>query len=313
MIKVMEYDNKKDDVFNKIKKRADEANKRIQDKQSHLTPQKHKQLDFFIADLFDTVSFRDDIASMEHPLFALKAGDSRLRIYEHNGIRIEVSAAHKGIATIHDKDIWIYCISKLMQAIYEGQDITQTIRFTAYDFLITTNRNIGGRNYKLLADALERLKGTIITTSIETANHREKSGFGLIDSWRIIEKDQKTGRMLNIEVTLPNWLYRSVTSKSVLTISPDYFRIRKPLDRRIYEIARKHCGNQTEFRIGLDLLHKKTGASDVLRNFRVAIKSLAESNELPDYLVQYDTKTDMITFKNRNAKPHIKGLFNGNY
>ncbi len=308
----MQDDNRNESAFDKIKRRAEEADQRIQEKQSHLTPKKHKQLDFFIADLFDAMSFRDDIASMEHPLFALKAGDSRLRVYEHNGIKIEVSAAHRGIATIHDKDIWIYCISKLMQAMYEGEEISQAIRFTAYDFLITTNRNIGGRNYKLLADALERLKGTVITTSIETANHREKSGFGLIDSWRIIEKDKSTGRMLNLEVTLPNWLYRSVTSKAVLTISPDYFRLRKPLDRRIYELARKHCGHQAEFRINLDLLHKKTGVTDVLRNFRVAIRSLAESNELPDYFVQYDSKKDIVTFKNRNAKIYIKDLFDGN-
>jgi len=26
-------------------------------------------------------------------------------------------------------------------------------------------------------------------------------------------------------------------------ISNDYFRLRRPLERRLYEIARKHCGN----------------------------------------------------------------------
>ena len=36
---------------------------------SQLAPTKHRQLDFFVADLFDA-SPKDDIASMEHPLFA---------------------------------------------------------------------------------------------------------------------------------------------------------------------------------------------------------------------------------------------------
>ncbi len=118
--------------------------------------------------------------------------------------------------------------------------------------------------------------------------------------------------MVRVEVTLPDWLFNSVAKKKVLALSADYFRLRKPLDRRIYELARKHCGHQAEFRINLDLLHKKTGVTDVLRNFRVAIRSLAESNELPDYFVQYDSKKDIVTFKNRNAKIYIKDLFDGN-
>ena len=43
-----------------------------------------QQGDFFIADIFGA-SPKDDIASMEYPLFALKAGDKRVRTYERNG------------------------------------------------------------------------------------------------------------------------------------------------------------------------------------------------------------------------------------
>jgi hypothetical protein len=42
-----------------------------------------------------------------------------------------------------------------------------------------------------------------------------------------------------------------------LTLNRDYFRLRKPIERRIYEIARKHCGRKKEWSIGLALLHKK--------------------------------------------------------
>ena len=308
----MQDDNRNESAFDKIKRRAEEADQRIQERQSHLTPKKHRQLDFFIADLFDAVSFRDDMASMEHPIFALKAGDKRTRFYEHNNIALQVTANHHyGLATIHDKDIWIYCISKLMQALYDGEEISRTIHFTAYDFLVTTNRDTSGRAYERLKDAMERLRGTSITTTIRTGNREEANGFGLIDSWRIIKEDDG-GKMVNLSVTLPDWLYRSVTSKAVLTISPDYFRLRKPLDRRIYEIARKHCGHQPEFKIGLDLLHRKTGSTATLRKFKQLFKELAESNELPDYFVQFDIKKDMVIFKNRNAKAYIRDLFDGN-
>ncbi|MCA9184408.1 MAG: replication initiator protein A [Pirellulaceae bacterium] len=32
----------------------------------------------------------------------------------------------------------------------------------------------------------------------------------------------------------------------MLTLHRDYFRLRKPLERRVYEIARKHCGPKAE-------------------------------------------------------------------
>jgi len=264
-------------------------------KKKHLAPKKHKQTDFFIADIFNNLTFQDDIVSMEHPLFALKAGDTKGREYIHNNFSITIAPHFKlGMATIHDKDIWIYCISKLMQAIYEEKEISRTVHFTIYDYLVTTNRGISGQYYELAKTALDRLSATRITTNIETDKIKEARGFGLIDSWRVVE--EKEGRMVRVSVTLPEWLYRSVTSNQVLTISSDYFRLRKPLDRRIYELARKHCGNQNEWKIGLQLLYKKTGSTEAVRNFRVGIKSLVATNELPDYSVAYDLENDLVVF-----------------
>jgi len=264
-------------------------------RKKHLSPKKHKETDFFIADIFNNLTFQDDIASMEHPLFALKAGDIKGREYIHNNFSITIAPHFKlGMATIHDKDIWIYCISKLMQAIYEEKEISRTIHFTIYDYLITTNRGTSGQYYELAKTALDRLRATSITTNIETAKTREAYGFGLIDAWRVVE--EKDGRMVRVSVTLPEWLYRSVTSKQVLTISPDYFRLRKPLDRRIYELARKHCGSQKEWTIGLNLLLKKTGSSEKLKEFRRSIKSLVATNELPDYNVSYNLESDLVVF-----------------
>lgn len=35
----------------------------------------------------------------------------------------------------------------------------------------------------------------------------------------------------------------------------DCFRLRKPIEWRLYEIARKHCGGQADWLVGLELLH----------------------------------------------------------
>lgn len=103
-----------------------------------------------------------------------------------------------------------------------------------------------------------------------------------------------------VEITLPNWLYQAITKTKVLKISSDYFRIRKAIDRRLYEIARKHCGNQAEFTICLEKLHQKTGSSRDVRKFKFDIKQLTKINDLPDYEIFLDSSTDKVTFKNRN-------------
>ena len=281
---------------------------------NHLAAIKHVQGDFFIADILDAMP-KDDLASMEHPIFALKAGNTTQKRYERNGYTITISPNAYGQATIQDKDIWIYCISQLVEAINRGrEDIGRTVRFTAYDFLVTTNRGTGGREYKLMADALSRLKGTTIETNIETAGHREKRGFGLIDSWAVIEKDDKTERMVAVEVTLPDWLFRSVESMNVLTLSPDYFRLRKPIDRRIYELVRKHCGKQPKWEISIKNLYEKSGSTSTIKEFRRNVKSLAESNQLPDYRVKFDAEADKLTFYSRASKgsqAQIKDLLSG--
>ena len=277
----------------------------------HLLAERYEKGDFFIADGSDLPYFRDDMASMANPLFALKAGDTRTIRYEQNQVKTEISAnAEYGWATIFDKDIWIFAISKLMQAKFEGKEINNAIEFSAAEFFKATNRGKGGKQFEMFKDALNRLRGTSILTEIETGGQRSASGFGLLDGWEVIEENDKK-YPLRVIIELPHWLYRSITKDEVLPISKDYFRLRKPIDRRVYEIARKHCGKQPSWKISLELLHRKTGATMVFKNFRIAINSLAQANVLPDYRIEYDRKSDMVTFINRDDESQL--LINQKY
>src|SRR5690625_4773806 len=266
----------------------------------HLRAEKHPQADFFVADILDA-SPKDDNASMEHPLFALRAGDKRVRTYERNGCSVTVKPGQDGCATIHDKDLWIYCISQMIESSNRGRESTLTLRSTADDYLLTTNRDTSGRAYIRMGEMLERLTGTRIETNIETDRQRERGFFGLVDSARIIERDGKD-RMVAVEVTLPDWLFRSIQSKQVLTLSRDYFRLRKALDRRVYELARKHCGNQPKWRVSVAVLHQKSGSAAPLRNFRIDVRKLANSGVLPDYRMTFDAKADAVTFYAKGEK-----------
>jgi len=254
-----------------------------------------RQRDFFIADLSE-VAAKDDLLTMEHPFFALKAADYRVRVYEHNGVTVTIKPGADGCATIFDKDLWIYLISQLVEGLNrERQDVGRVVYFTAYDFFLSTRRGTDGDGYKRMKEALARLKGTVIETNIKTAGRCERAGFGLIDSWRIIRKDG-SDRMESVEVTLPDWLWRAVRERKVLTLNPDYFSLRKPFERRLYELARKHCGMQPKWRCGLSILQKKSGRAGSKSKFRDAVKKV---KRLPDYHLSFDEKTDTVTFWRR--------------
>lgn len=253
--------------------------------------------DFFICDI-PWASPKEDMASLEHPLFTLATRpDRRILRYEHGEAVIEITPSMKGLATIHDKDVLIFCVSQLMAAVNEGRPTSPVLHLTAHDLLLATNRETSGDGYRRLREALERLSGTRIVTNIATGGIETTRGFGLIDAWEILRKT-RGGRMISVTVTLSDWMYRSVMSKSVLTLHRDYFQLRKPLERRVYEIARKHCGRQAEWKIGLELLLHKSGSTSPRRVFRKMIRDMAEENRLPDYTLELSA-ADMLFVRPR--------------
>ncbi len=244
--------------------------------------QNHSSSDFFVCDVFDA-ALKDDLATMEHPIFSLSTKpDRRILKYEHNGYTVDVTPSVRGRATMHDKDIVIYCISQLMAAVNAGREISRTVRLRAHDLLVATNRDTGGDSYVRLREAFERLAGTRITTNITSGGIAATRGFGLIESWDILRRAE-SGRMVSVTVTLSDWLFRAVLSKSVLTLNRDYFKLRKPLERRVYELARKHCGRQPEWKVTVATLHKKSGSAAPLRVFRAAIRKMITAANIPDY------------------------------
>ncbi len=267
---------------------------------SLLLPNRHPNKDFFLCDILDAAP-KDDLGSMEHPVFSLATKpDIQVRLYEHNGNTLEVIPSMLGMATIWDKDVLIYCISQIVEGLNRGRtDVGQTVRVTVYDLLVSTNKATGGINYKRLQTSLDRLAGTRLKTNIKTNGERVKQGFGLIDKWKIIEKSKDDEKMIAVEITLSDWLYNAAKGKDVLTINQDYFRLRKALERRLYELARKHCGKQPKWKISIEKLRKKSGSRASLKEFRRNIKTIVEGDHLPDYKIFFDNNLDMITFYHR--------------
>ena len=170
---------------------------------------------------------------------------------------VEVTPSAKGLATVHDRDILIYCISQIIGALNDGRKVDRTLRLKAHDLLTATNRMTNGQAYEGLKAALERLRGTTISTNIKTGGTETFDVFGLIERARIV-RETRDGRMQDIEIVLSDWVFNAIEAREVLTLHRDYFRLRKPMERRT-ELARKHCGHQSEWSIGLDKLREKCG------------------------------------------------------
>ena len=289
-------------------------------RQAPLIPDRHPQHDLFICDVSDAV-LKDVMHHMEHPFYSLsKKPETAVRRYEHNGHWLEITPSVKGLATIYDKDILIYCISQIMHKLKQGEPVSQRVRINSRDLLIFSNRGTSGRDYMALVEALDRLEGTRIRTNIVSGDEEQIDGFGLIDASSIRRKHGLDGRLMWCEVKLSDWVFNAIRTQEVLTLHRDYFRLRKPLERRVYEIARKHCGQQDGWKIGLPLLLKKTGSQSPEKRFRQMIRHLAEHDHLPDYHVEFDSERDMVVFKNRgtmkmaNATPALppwSGRLNG--
>lgn len=249
------------------------------------SPAQLLQADFFLCDILDAIP-KADMAGMEHPLFSLSTRpDLRVLRYAHAGAEITVTPSVRGLATIHDKDVLIFCTSQLVAALNAGRPVARRLTLVARDLLVATNRETSGDGYRRLREAFERLAGTRITTNIATGGIEVTSGFGLIDAWEIV-RESRGGRMLAVSVTLSEWLYRAVLARSVLTLSRDYFRLRKPLERRLYELARKHCGRQAGWRISVPVLHLKSGSASPRRVFRAMLREIARADRLPDYCLR---------------------------
>ena len=251
-----------------------------------LLPDRHPQKDFFILDIADVVP-KDDTASMEHPLFSLATKpDMRHLVYQNGENRL------------------IFCISQLMHMKNRGEKIGKRVRFSARELSISTNRPIGGNHYKRLEQAFKRLQGTQFTTTIRTGGKREVRIFSLVDEAGFVMQEEGIWRLDYCEVVLSDWFMRAIEANDVITISNDYFRLRRPLERRLYEIGRKHCGSQPKWHIGLAKLQEKTGSNAPLKKFRLNIRQIIEDDHTPFYRMEL-TPDDLVIFRPRSPQSEL--------
>lgn len=249
------------------------------------------------------VKIKNDIVSLEYPIFSLSKNKSLLiREYVHStsNKRIKIIPSAFGAATIFDKELILFCGYKILSLERNGYPFSDKITIDTYEFLNFTGRSTGNNSYKQFHDTLRRLKGTILETNIENGGIQYIHGFSLIQEYKILKSGKNS--ILRVEVILSQWIYNAYLTKEILTLSPEYFQISKPLERRIYELARKHCGKKAIWKCQLSIIKDKCASTQSDRHFRAEIRKIIKNNNLPDYKIALDTHRNHVVFITRNTK-----------
>lgn len=271
------------------------------------------QVDLFLPQL-TTLPLRDQRETMERPFFSLSKR-KRLKPIDYvspdKKVTVHVSAnSEYGLATIYDLDILIYCASVLIEHKRRGtNDIPQTLHVVPYDMLRTLKREVGGRAYDLLGNALDRLQSTTVKTNIRSGDAVETT-FSWLDSYSQLK--DKSGNIRGMRITLAKWFYDGVLMEGgVLAIDPAYFSMTGGRERWLYRVARKHAGGAGEdgFSISMPTLYEKSGAEGDYRRFKFEMSKIAKEDALPGYrleLVRREGEEPLVRMCRRDAERHAQ-------
>jgi len=252
-------------------------------------------------DLVD-VPIKDDLRSMSEPLYSLtKKPNTRPLTFHTPTEKVTINPGVHGLPTIYDKDIVIYCMSQLAALKRRGGHASADVKFTLHEIMVATNRDASARGYNALKMALKRLNGTRFVVESKEDSHPRIYAFNILEWFRIVEASN--GRMVWVEATLSKFVVEAAEQSRILTLHRDYFRIPSPIARRIYEIARRHCGDNHQWTFRLITLKELVATKQPLRNFRLLIGRMAKENNLPDYTLTF--KDDKLTFHKRNTGGHV--------
>lgn len=272
----------------------------------------YPNLSLFVGDFFYPKSDRH---SMEHPFFSLaKKKDVKPRHYESpdGKNQLTVMPTGYGMPTIWDKDLLIYTATLIREAMNEGRLglENKAIRIDTANFFEATVKGDGASQRKALLNTLQRLKGCTIETTIETNGTSYTEGFSLLDSYKVAVKT-KTGKVASLDIKVCDWLYGAIwnAEQEMLSIHRDYFKLDGGIERRLYELARKHCGRQPYWKVDVETLWTKSGSQGELKKFRHSIfKGQVDLGTIPEYRVILKPEIDQVWFFSKNHKDGVLAL-----
>ena len=249
----------------------------------------------------EKMSLKSDMISLEMPIFALaKCPD--FKSFEWISVDakrslIVIPSTLYGRATIFDYDVLIYAISVAAKRLHEGYAQGLEVQFTAHEYLRATGRGAGGKDYQALDSSLSRLSTTTIQTNIANGGRIVKSFFHLLDVANFVVG--KNGRVQVVKIKLSDWIYSAINTRQMLSIDPSYFSLGRPLERKIYQISRKHIGDKGVWKIGIEKLLKKTGSRTSAKEFKRELNKVIARDEIPNYRLRIEGDIVVVYVKDQ--------------
>src|SRR4051812_2341407 len=200
-------------------------------------PDEDTQLSFFVPAIHDA-PLKDDLNLMDVAPFSIskRRRDGSIHYDLKDGYIAVSGSTDAGLATVFDYDIFLHMVSHLAEEmrrykIAEGKGLRPTLparvyRPNAAHILKFCRRASGGRQYKDLEDALDRLAGTRIKiVNLTGGKRREAANIPLIQSHKVISTTT-TGHVDQVEIGIPDWVYNGIVNErgqpQILTLHPDY-------------------------------------------------------------------------------------------
>ena len=279
---------------------------------TNLVPHRHHP-DLFIADLM-TAPLKELAEHLEFPFFGLapQPYHGMRRFEDEHGNYIELRPGLEGLPTIQDQDILIYCMSAAMAEVRRGRPVPERVQMSAGDLLRFTNRTLGGRQYNAMEKSIYRLTELTLKTNLRGEETTYTELFGIVDRASMVRRHslerRHGGALLGCSIVLSSWIREALEARRVLTLHNDYFRLRTPLERAVYQVVRKHCGEQRAWSIGLTKLQGKVGSVRPRRLFRFNLRKLAErwrNQDFLDYNLEFDDDADQLVARYANDPRRI--------
>jgi len=246
------------------------------------------QLSLFSPQKAKLPSVKAEQRSLEFPMFSLsKIPEGKIEFRQRGVVVVARNNQEVGVCTIYDADLLKFIWSLGIKYVREGRPFPKKIGFKASDyFRFKGLKKVGGRNYENLKQTITRLRSTDYETTVGFEKGEAVVGVKWFDA-SYFERDLN-GKITQIKVILSDWFIRMAASeKSFLTLPHEYFRVTSGLERRIFEIVWKHCGRQSSFEIGMDVLQAKCGSNDPYRKFVFKLRKIVQKNKDGKFLNDY--------------------------
>ena len=192
-----------------------------------------------------------------------------------------------GLPTAKDYDFVQFICSHLQEAVNRGDIPDRTFLARGHEFLRFARRDQGGKQHTQIEPMIDRLQGTMVKRYALGPNGEKGPPEWLpLVGYTKIMSYTPSGKVDQIRVDIPLWIYEAVVGNSVrgdkphvLTLNRDYFLLNASLDRFLYRFARHRAGKGSTV-VALPDLHKRSGSTRDLRHFRSYLKKLPDGRVL---------------------------------